>query len=184
MNDSANRKPFPLPSEVGPVPGAEDWKDMYPYYTNFQPGDDKRFWFYNSMHFTNPMPAFDIITAEVPYHAMGACTTRVFAFPTALGIDWRVLNGRVYITANAVTDPAEIGRRLEVFQKRAGHYYENWNGLYGAWQQKMRNLIAAMDAIEVPQLPEFEDERVVSRRGMPRIITCARRFTAALKATR
>jgi pyruvate,water dikinase len=92
---------------------------------------------------------------------MGACTTRVFAFPTALGIDWRVLNGRVYITANAVTDPDEIGRRLELFRKRAGHYYENWNELYGAWQQKMRNLIAAMDAIEVPQLPEFEDERVV-----------------------
>jgi len=161
MSDTGKRKPFPLPSEVGPVPGAEDWKDMYPYYTNFQPGDDERFWFYNSMHFTHPMPAFDILTAEVPYHAMGACMTRVFAFPTALGIDWRVLNGRVYITANAVTDPDEIGRRLEVFRKRAGHYYENWNEIYGGWQQRMRDLIAAMDAIEVPQLPEFEDERVV-----------------------
>lgn len=161
MNDEAKRKPFPLPSEVGPVPGAEDWGDMYPYYMHFQPEDDKRFWFYNSMHFTNPMPAFDTITGEIAYHAMGACTTRVFAFPTALGIDWRILNGRVYITANPVTDPAEVERRLEVFQKRAGHYYENWNDIYTGWEKRMRELIISMDAIEVPELPEFEDERVV-----------------------
>ncbi len=31
------------------------------------PEDDKRFWFYNSMHFPEPMPAFDTITAEIPY---------------------------------------------------------------------------------------------------------------------
>lgn len=159
MNDQ--RKPFPLPSEVGPVPGAEDWQAMYPFYTQFRPEDDERFWFYNSMHFTHPMPAFDLITAEVPYHAMGAYTTRVFAFPTALGIDWRVLNGRVYITANAVDDPAEIARRLELFQKRAGHYYANWDAIYAQWQQRMRQLIRDMDAIVVPALPEFEDEAVV-----------------------
>jgi len=161
MNDTGERKPFPLPSEVGPVEGAEDWHEMYPYYCRFTPEDDQRFWFYNSMHFTNPMPAFDIITAEVPYHAMGAYTTRVFAFPTALGIDWRVLNGRVYITGNAVTDPEEIQRRLAEFQKRAGHYYENWTDIYGQWERRMRELIRTMDGIEVPRLPEFDDERVV-----------------------
>jgi len=164
---NAKRNPFPLPSEVGPVAGAEDWQDMYPFYTQFRPEDDQRFWFYNSMHFTHVMPAFDLITAEVPYHAMGAYTTRVFAFPTALGIDWRVLNGRVYITANAVTDPDEIGRRLEVFQKRAGHYYQHWDEIYVGWQQRMRRLIAEMDAIKVPALPEFDDEAMVfERRGI------------------
>ncbi len=48
-------------------------------------------------------------------------------FPTALGIEHRILNGRIYITANPVTDREEIGRRLSLFQERAGYYYENWN---------------------------------------------------------
>src|SRR5215469_5655188 len=54
---------FPLPSEIADAPGAEDWRSMYPYFTRFQPEDDQRFWFYNSMHFPEPMPAFDTITA-------------------------------------------------------------------------------------------------------------------------
>jgi pyruvate,water dikinase len=64
-NGSAPR--FPLPSEIADAPGAEDWRSMYPYFTRFQPEDDQRFWFYNSIHFPEPMPAFDTITAEVPY---------------------------------------------------------------------------------------------------------------------
>src|ERR1044072_37487 len=130
MTDPAAARSFPLPSQITDVPGAEGWRSMYPYFTRFQPEDDQRFWFYNSMHFPEPMPAFDVITAEVPYSGMGAYTTRVFAFPTALGIDHRIVNGRIYITANTVTDPAEIEKRLGIFQKRAGHYFENWNELY------------------------------------------------------
>jgi phosphohistidine swiveling domain-containing protein len=154
-------KPFPLPSEIADVPGAEGWRDLYPYFTRFRPEDDKRFWFYNSMHFPEPMPAFDAITGEVPYTALGAYTTRVFAFPTALGIEHRIVNGRVYITAHAVADPAEVQRRLKVFQERAPHYYENWTALYGEWEARLRGLIAEVDSIQVPELPEFEDAAVV-----------------------
>src|ERR1700733_15086003 len=98
---------FPLPSEIGPVPGTEGWQDMYPYFSRFRPEDDKLFWFYNSMHFPEPMPTFDAITAEVPYTALGAMTGRVFAFPTVLGIEHRIVNGRVYITSHSVSDPKE-----------------------------------------------------------------------------
>jgi hypothetical protein len=56
---------FPLPSEIADVPGAEGWRSMYPYFTRFQPEDDQRFWFYNSMHFPEPMPVFDTITAAL-----------------------------------------------------------------------------------------------------------------------
>ncbi|HEY8508105.1 MAG TPA: PEP-utilizing enzyme, partial [Steroidobacteraceae bacterium] len=94
---------------------------------------------------------------------MGAYTTRVFAFPTALGVDHRIVNGRIYITANTVTDPKEIERRLKVFQERAGYYYENWNKLYEQWQVRIRALIAEVDAIKVPELPEFEDIEVVTQ---------------------
>src|SRR5438477_491694 len=141
MDGSASTPRFPLPSEIADAPGAEGWRSMYPYFTRFQPEDDKRFWFYNSMHFPEPMPAFDTITAEVPYSAIGANTARVFVFPTTLGIEHRIVNGRVYITANPVTDPDEIGRRAAVFGERAGYYYENWDTLYQGWKTRIKGLI-------------------------------------------
>ncbi len=159
--------PFPMPTSIGAVPGAENWQSMYSYFTRVQPEDDGRFWFYNSMHFSEPMSAFDMITAETAYHAMGAYVTRVFAFPTAMGIDYRVINGRVYITANTVTDPAKIDERLALFQQRAGHYYENWNQFFGEWEQRMGKLIKEMNKIKVPKLPEYEDDAVVfKKRGI------------------
>jgi pyruvate,water dikinase len=159
MSDKKN--PFPMPSEIPALEGAENWGDMYPYFTRVQPEDDERFWFYNSMHFPEPMAAFDMITAEAAYHAMGAYVARVFAFPTAMGIDYRCINGRIYITANTVNDPAEIEKRLAIFQERAGHYYENWNDIYDSWEKRMGQLIREMNAIEIPQLPDIEDEAVV-----------------------
>jgi len=141
---------------------------MYPYFSRFRPEDDNRFWFYNSMHFPEPMSAFDSLSQEAPYAALGAVTTRIFVFPAALGIDYRVFNGRVYITGNPVLDPKEIERRLALFQKRAGHYYQNWSALYSDWQKRITDLIKRVDAIQVPQLPEFEDEEVVTKaKGIP-----------------
>ena len=86
------------------------------------------------MHFPEPMSAFDMVTAEAAYCALGAANTRVHCLPTTLGIDYRIINGRVYIGGNAVTDPAEIARRTEEFQKRAFYYYENWERLYAQWR--------------------------------------------------
>ncbi len=152
---------FPLPSQIEDVPGAEGWRSMYQYFTRFQPEDDNRFWFNNAMHFPEPLPAFDVLTCEIPYAAIGANTARIFAFPTTLGIEHRILNGRVYITAIPVTDPAEIERRLAVFTERAGYYYENWDRLFGLWKDKMAALIAEIDAVTVPELPELDDADVV-----------------------
>ena len=161
MDPAGQTRSFPLPSAIEDVPGAENWRAMYPYFTRFQPEDDQRFWFYNSMHFPEPMPAFDAITAEIPYTAIGANTTRLFVLPTTLGIEHRIVNGRVYITAIPVTDPAEIGRRAEIFNERAGYYYQNWDRLYAGWKDRIAGLISEIESITVPALPEFEDERVV-----------------------
>jgi len=161
MTDKSASQPFPLPSEIEDMPGTEGWEDMYPYYTRFQPEDDEVFWFYNSMHFPEPMPAFDALGAEVPYTAMGASTTRIFAFPATLGVEHRIVNGRVYITAHAVTDPEQVERRAEVFNRRAGYYFENWEELYEKWREKMLALIKEVDAIKVPELSEYDDEEAV-----------------------
>ena len=104
---------------------------MYPYYLLFDPArrdeEEKRFWFYNGMHFPEPMPAFDMITGGSCYQSIGLYQGRVFSIPTVLGIEHRVVNGYVYITSNEVADPAEIEKRLEVFLPRIGFYYANWD---------------------------------------------------------
>jgi pyruvate,water dikinase len=162
MSQPTGQRSFPLPSQIADVPGAEGWLAMYPYFTRFQPEDDQRFWFYNSMHFPEVVPAFDGITSEIPYTAIGANTARLFSFPTTMGIEYRILNGRVYITANPVLDEAKQAERLAHFQERAGYYYANWDRLYEGWQQRIEALIAEIEAVEVPQLGELDDLSVVT----------------------
>jgi pyruvate,water dikinase len=160
---------FPSPYEIATPPGCEGWEEMYPYHALFderrRDTDEQRFWFWNSMHFPLPMPAFDIACADVPYMGIGVWQNRVFAVPPAMGIDYRVVNGYVYISGNPVTDPAKIAERAEFFQKRAGYYFENWDTLYGVWKQKMEALIAEITELRVPDLPEYEPDDVVFGSG-------------------
>ncbi len=155
---------FPSPYSIEPAPGGEGWEEMYPYYAVFdehrRETDEQRFWFWNSMHFPVPMPAFDVICIDSPYQAVGAWQNRVFAVPPAMGIDYRIVNGYVYISGNPVTDPAKIAERAGFFQARAGYYYENWAELYGAWRAKMESLIQELGELEVPALPEYEPDEV------------------------
>ena len=103
MNAQLKPREFPLPSSVKVIPGTERAQAAYPYPVQFAKSDDSKFWFYNSMHFPEPMSAFDMVTAEAAYCALGASNTRVHCLPTTLGIDYRIMNGRVYIGGNAVT---------------------------------------------------------------------------------
>ena len=102
---------------------------------------------------------FDFVAADSPYMCLGQANTRIFAVPPALGIDHRVLYGWVYMSANGVTDEAEIGRRAQLFGERAGFYFQNWDDLYGRWQAKVQ-----------------DDDRRRSRRS--RCPTCPRSRTA------
>jgi pyruvate,water dikinase len=163
----ASPKTFPLPSTVAVIEGTEAAQAMYPYFMQFTAADDDRFWFYNAMHFGEPIPAFDTITGEGAYAALGSFNTRVFVIPTAKGIDQRIINGRVYISGNIVTDPEEIGRRAQLFRERAFYYYEHWEELYDNWRRKMAGLIDEAKAIEVPSLPDYDDlDSVHAGRGI------------------
>jgi len=133
----------------------------------FTKEDDERFWFYNSMHFPEPMSPFDVTTAEAAYCALGAANTRVHCLPTTLGIDYRIINGRIYIGGNAVTDAAEIARRTKEFQQRAFYYYANWERLIAQWKDKMMALIREAQTLRKLALPEFEPlEHVHAGRGI------------------
>ena len=167
MSRTVKPKGFPLPSSLQVVPGTERAQAAYPYYMQFSKEDDTRFWFYNSMHFPEPMCCFDTITAEAAYCALGAANTRVHSLPTTLGIDYRIINGRIYIGGNAVSDPAEIARRTEEFERRAFYYYGNWERLHAQWKDKMMALIHEAEALAKPVLPEFEPlEHVHAGRGI------------------
>jgi pyruvate,water dikinase len=111
------------------------------------------------------MPAFDLVCSDVPYMGIAVWQNRVFAVPPAMGIDYRVVNGYIYISGNPVTDPAKIAERAEFFQKRAGYYFENWDALYEKWKTKMNALIADVTSLQVPDLPEYEPEEVVLEDG-------------------
>jgi pyruvate,water dikinase len=155
---------FPSPFSIEIPSGCEGWEEMYPYYALFdehrRERDENRFWFWNSMHFPVPMPAFDVVCIDSPYQAVGSWQNRVFAVPPAMGIDYRIVNGYVYISGNPVTDPAKIAERAGFFQRRAGYYYENWSELYGKWRSKMESLIAELGELRVPELPEYEPDQV------------------------
>ncbi len=156
---------FPNPYEIESPPGCEGWEEMYPYHALFderrRETDEQRFWFWNSMHFPLPMPAFDLACADVPYMGIATWQNRVFAVPPAMGIDYRVVNGYIYISGNPVTDPAKIAERAEFFQKRAGYYFEHWDELYAKWKVKMDALIAELTELRVPDLQEYEPDEVV-----------------------
>jgi len=155
---------FPSPLSIGTPEGCEGWESMYPYYALLseerREADEGRLWFWNSMHFPEPMPAFDVVAVDGPYYAIGAWQNRVFAIPPAMGIDYRIVNGYVYITPNAVTDPELIAERASYFQKRAGYYYDHWDELYGRWREKMDALIAEITELEVPSLNTYESDDI------------------------
>jgi pyruvate,water dikinase len=155
---------FPSPYEVPTPPGCEGWEEMYPYYARFdearREADEGRFWFWNSMHFPEPMPAFDVICIDAPYQAIGSWQNRVFAVPPAMGIDYRCVNGYIYISGNPVLDPEKVAERAQVFTQRAAYYYENWDELYAKWKGRMEDLIAEVTDLRVPDLPEYEADDV------------------------
>lgn len=162
---------FPSPFELATPPGAEGWETMFPYFALFRSerreAEENRFWFYNGMHFPEPIYPFDMITADYPYRNLGQANTRIYALPPALGIDHRVVNGYIYMSVNGVADPAEIGRRAEVFTKRAGYYFQHWDELYARWETKVKETIADVEALQVPKLQALEpEEPVLAGRGL------------------
>ena len=123
--------------------------------------EEHKFWFFSGMHYPEPLPPFDLMIPEAGDIALGASNSHVFLTPAALGIDHRILNGYVYISGNAVTDPSLVEHRAEAFSRRAGHYYQNWSELERLWVEKIRSTIADVEAIRVPVLPEVEPESMV-----------------------
>ncbi len=160
---------FPSPHEAERIAGTEGWERMYPYHYQFSTDDPLRkkyeegmFWFYDGLHYPEPMYPFDMIWDEAWFLALSQYNTRIFIVPPALGIDHRIHNGYIYITPLPVANPEDIPKRAELFMKRAGYYYQNWDRLHDQWEVKMRSIIKKLADLEIPVPPEMEDESVVT----------------------
>jgi pyruvate,water dikinase len=162
---------FTSPFDIDSPPGGEGWERLYPYYYLFSEArrefEEGKFWFFDGMHNPEPIYPFDTIMTESWWVALNQFGTRVYVVPPALGIDQRILNGYLYTSPNSITDPELIGQRAELFTKRAGHYYENWNEIYDNWVAKAEDCIRRLKELEISDLPELEPESVVfSHRGL------------------
>jgi pyruvate, water dikinase len=156
---------FPAPLEVPAPAGAEGWQDMYSPYLLFSEEnavwESSQFWYWDGMHRPDVEYPFDTVVHEAYMMSVAAVVSRLFSIPGAKSAASRVLNGRLYLADIPFDDPGQEERRIEGFMRRGGHYFENWAELSDRWVAKVETLTDELSAIEVPTLPELENEEVV-----------------------
>jgi phosphohistidine swiveling domain-containing protein len=157
---------FPSPFEIPVPPGCEGWEELYASHVRFSEDrrafEESRFWFQEGLHAPEPLYPFDAFVWEWAVVALNQASSRLFAVPSSLGVECRILNGYAYVTANSVTNGTALARRAELFGRRGGYYYEHWDELYRRWVEKVEADTAELVALEVPDLPELENECVVT----------------------
>jgi pyruvate, water dikinase len=157
---------FPRPLEVGLPRECEGWEELYPPHSLFAEDrrefEESRFWFQDSVHYPEPCYPFDIVCLDATLNGLCHASARLFAVPTSLGLEQRVLGGYMYLSPNSITDAATIAHRAELFTARGGHYYEHWHELDRQWRAKVQAEIAELDALAVPALPDVEDGALVT----------------------
>lgn len=169
MNTAVERR-FPSPLEVPAPAGAEGWESMYSPYLLFSQEnaswEASLFWYWDGMHRPDVEYPFDTIVHEAYMMSVSGVVSRMFAVPGDQAAASRVLNGRLYLTDVPFVDASEATRRMPIFVRRAGHYFENWSRLNDNWIAKLERLIGELAAIDIPVLPDLEDEEIVlSGRG-------------------
>ncbi len=156
---------FPSPFEIETPPGAEGWQELYTYSTLFS--EDRRdyeeggFWFQDGVHWPEALTPWDTTFLEFAIASLSQYNTRHYMIPPAFGVDYRILNGYVYLSP--VPAPAEqIEGRVPLFMERAGFYFGNWDRLYDDWLVKIRELVKQMTELQVEPLPQMEDLEVIT----------------------
>ncbi len=160
---------FPIPGEMPDIPGTEGWREMYPAHMVFSNTNRKqieyersRFWFQESLHVPFALSPLDCYSHDMWRLTLSQSNNRTYLVPSSRGIDHRILNGYLYITAHPVEDPGEGERRAELFHKRAGHYYQNWPEIFERWSGRMEKIVADMESIQFVDLPDTEPESTIT----------------------
>jgi pyruvate, water dikinase len=156
---------FPSPFQIETPPGAEGWQELYTYSSLFS--EERRdyeeggFWFHDGVHWPEAVTPWDTTFLEYAIASLSQYNTRHYMIPPAYGVDYRILNGYVYLSP--VPAPAEeIEGRVPLFMDRAGFYFGNWDRLYDDWLGKIRDLVQQMIELRFAPLPAMEDREVIT----------------------
>lgn len=168
MTIEQTMKSFPKPSQIEVPAGAEGWEDLYPYNLVFDnaPGGDDKFWFCDSQHWPTVFKPFETIGGEFAVKCLGQYNTRHLLIPPANGIEFKIHLGYLYMSPVGVPEE-QIAARVPEFERRAGHYFQNWDSLLEAWHSKVRATIDEMEELTFEALPDvvpFDD--IVSGKAM------------------
>jgi pyruvate,water dikinase len=168
MTIEQTMKSFPKPSQIEVPAGAEGWEDLYPYNLVFDnaPGGDEKFWFCDSQHWPTVFKPFETIGGEFAVKCLGQYNTRHLLIPPANGIEFKIHLGYLYMSPVGVPEE-EVAARVPEFERRAGHYFQNWDSLLEAWHSKVRATIDEMEELTFEALPDvvpFDD--IVSGKAM------------------
>jgi pyruvate,water dikinase len=168
MTTEQTMKSFPKPSQIEVPAGAEGWEELYPYNLVFEnaPGGDEKFWFCDSQHWPTVFKPFETIGGEFAVKCLGQYNTRHLLIPPANGIEFKIHLGYLYMSPVGVPEE-EVAARVPEFERRAGHYFQNWDSLLEAWHSKVRATIDEMEELRFAALPDavpFDD--IVSGKAM------------------
>lgn len=156
---------FPSPFAIETPPGAEGWPELYTYSSLF--GEERRdyedgaFWFHDAVHWPQALTPWETTLLEFAIASLSQYNTRHYIVPPANGVDFRILNGYVYLSPVAAP-VEEIESRVPLFLERAGFYFQNWDGLVEKWDGKIRDLLKEMNELRFEPLPEREDIEVIT----------------------
>ena len=142
-------KSFPKPSELAVPAGAEGWETLYPYnlvFQNLSGAEDEKFWFCDSQHWPTVFAPFETIGAEFAVKCLGQYNTRHLLIPPANGIEFKIHLGYLYMSPVPVPEE-QIPARVPEFERRAGHYFQNWDSLLEGWKAKVRGTIDEMESL-------------------------------------
>ena len=156
---------FPSPFDIQSPDGATGWEQLYSYSAVFSEErrdyEDGGFWFQDGVHWPEAMSPWDASLFEMAITSLGQYNTRHYMVPPAYGVDFRILNGYVYLSPVPAPEE-EIEARVPMFMERAGFYFGNWDRLYDDWLVKVRQLVKEMTELDLSPLPEVEDIEVIT----------------------
>jgi pyruvate,water dikinase len=156
---------FPSPFEIEAPAGAEGWQDLYSYSSVFSEErrdyEDGGFWFHDGVHWPQALTPWDAGIFEAAIASLGQYNTRHYLVPPAYGVDFRILNGYVFLSPVPAPE-SDIEGRVPHFMERAGFYFANWDRLYDDWLVKVRSLVQQMSELDFSPLPHMEDLDVIT----------------------
>ncbi len=155
---------FSKMSEIETPPGAEGWEEMYASFHvpgELKEEEDNRLWFRDSIHKPRCVYPFDAWDPETIGMTLGENNSSIFNIPSALGVDTRIVNGYYYSSPSIIDDPKIVAQRMELFQERAGFYFENWLQLVELRKERIYEVNRIIEKMDFSLPNEEEIEKYV-----------------------